>query len=158
MDGDTLKRLETVLDSEIEVARSLATTLAAERTALTGDSVAAVTATAAQKIELFQTIERIEGQRRELCEKAHISLPPSRRGMTPIIAGVSEQIADRWRTLLDLVAGCRTANEVNGYIINARRGQVGQLIQILRGAGNAPITYGPGGRTHLKSHRALARA
>ncbi len=156
MDGDAHQRLEVVLDRELEAARSLAATLEAERAALTGDSVAAVTATAAQKIELFHAIEQIEAQRRALCDAARISLPPSRRGMTPVITGVSETVADRWRALLELVAGCRVANEVNGYIINARRGQVGQLIQILRGG--APVTYGPQGKTYSKSLRALARA
>lgn len=156
MDGDTHRRLEALLDREIEAARSLAAILDAERAALTGDSPAAVTETAAQKIELFHAIEQVEDQRRRLCDAAHISLPPSRRGMTPVIAGVSEAIADRWRALLELVAGCRVANEINGYIINARRGQVGQLIQVLRGG--APATYGPQGKTTLKSLRALARA
>ncbi len=156
MDGDTHRRLEVLLDREIEAARALAATLEAERTALTGDSTAAVTETAARKIELFRSIEQIEEQRRTLCDAARITLPPSRSGMTPAITGVSETIADRWRALLELVAGCRVANEVNGYIINARRGQVGQLIQVLRGG--APVTYGPQGKTHSKSLRALARA
>lgn len=153
---DTDQSLEGVLDSEIDVARSLAATLDAERVALTGDSVAAVTATAAQKIELFVAIEKLEERRRALCDAASISLPNMRKGRTPVITGVSQTVAERWCALLELIAGCRIANEVNGYIINARRGQVGQLLQIIRGG--APVTYGPQGKPEAKLLRALARA
>jgi flagellar biosynthesis/type III secretory pathway chaperone len=55
-----------------------------------------------------------------------------------------------------LVAECRTANEVNGYIINARQGQVRQLINLVRGG--APATYGPQGKTSSRALRALAQA
>jgi flagellar biosynthesis/type III secretory pathway chaperone len=98
----------------------------------------------------------LEVQRRELCDAASISLPNIQRGRIPVISGVSDTVADRWRALLELIAGCRVANEVNGYIINARRGQMNQLFQVLRGG--APVTYGPQGKTFGSSLRALARA
>jgi len=156
MNGDTQRRIETVLDRQIAAARSLAATLEAERAALTGPSTAAVTAAAAQKVELFAAIEKLESQRRELCAAAAVSLPNLRGGRLAVVAGVSETLADRWKSLLEVVSACRVANEVNGYIINARRGQVGQLLQILRGG--APVVYGPQGQTQSKSLRALARA
>jgi flagellar biosynthesis/type III secretory pathway chaperone len=156
MNSDTHRRLELVLDREIEAARSLAATLDAERAALTGNSPDAVVERAAQKTELFGMIEKLEAQRRELCDAASISLPNIQRGRTSVISGVSDTVADRWRALLELIAGCRVANEVNGYIINARRGQVNQLFQVLRGG--APVTYGPQGKTFASSLRALARA
>jgi flagellar biosynthesis/type III secretory pathway chaperone len=58
--------------------------------------------------------------------------------------------------LLELMAGCRSANEVNGYIIRVRQNQVRQLMDIVRGA--APVVYGPQGKTFGKALRALARA
>jgi flagellar biosynthesis/type III secretory pathway chaperone len=57
---------------------------------------------------------------------------------------------------MELMAGCRTANEINGYIINLRQGQVSQLLGILRGA--TPLTYSPQGKTFAKALRALAKA
>jgi len=156
MDSDTHRRLEVVLEREIEVARSLATTLDAERAALTGNSTEEVVRQAAEKTGLFGIINELESERRELCAAANITLPHLQRGRTPLITGVSEIIADRWRALLELIAGCRTANEVNGYIINARRGQLNQLFQAIRGG--AQTTYGPQGRISANSHRALARA
>lgn len=156
MNHDASLQLEAVLDREIDAARTLATTLEAERDALTGTSPAAVLEKAAQKTELFGQIERLDAQRRELCDAANISLPPIQRGRAPLIAGVSDTVADRWHALLELIAGCRVANEVNGYIINARRGQVNQLFQAMRGS--APVTYGPQGKTFAASLRALARA
>ena len=57
---------------------------------------------------------------------------------------------------MELMAGCRTANEVNGYIINLRRSQINQLLGIVRGG--SPVTYSPQGKTFAKALRALAKA
>ena len=57
---------------------------------------------------------------------------------------------------MELMAGCRTDNEVNGHIIHIRQNQIRQLIDIVRGG--APLTYGPRGKTFAKALRALARA
>jgi flagellar biosynthesis/type III secretory pathway chaperone len=57
---------------------------------------------------------------------------------------------------MDIMAGCRTANQVNGYIINLRQGQISQLLSIVRGA--SPLTYSPRGKTSAKALRALAKA
>jgi flagellar biosynthesis/type III secretory pathway chaperone len=161
--------LQELLDREIDAASSLAAVLAGEREALTGESTAAVTAAAARKIELFAVIEALEAQRRKLCDASGVLLerlphgtpprnvtPPATAGSAPAMSGASPAIAQRWAQLLAVIAGCRVANEVNGYIINARRGQIGQLLQIIRGG--APVTYGPQGRQQGASLRALARA
>ena len=54
------------------------------------------------------------------------------------------------------MAGCRTANEVNGHIIHVRQHQIRQLIDIVRGGPS--VTYDPQGKTFAKALRALARA
>ena len=156
MNSDTHRRLEVVLDREIEAARSLAAALDAERAALTSNSPDAVVEKAAQKTALFGMIEKLEAQRRELCDAASICLPNIQRGRIPVISGVSDTVAERWRALLELIAGCRVANEVNGYIINVRRNQVRELIDVVRGT--KTFTYGPAGKTSPKALRALARA
>lgn len=156
MNNNAHRRLEAVLDREIEAARSLASALDAERIALTGNSPDAVLEQASAKTKVFRIIDALESERRELCDAHHISLPHLQRGRSPIINGVSEHIAERWRSLLELMAGCRIANEVNGYIINARRNQLDQLFQALRGG--TPVTYGPAGKFSSKAQRALARA
>jgi flagellar biosynthesis/type III secretory pathway chaperone len=134
-------RLEDLLDREIAAARLLSSTLAAERSALTGDAPDAVLQQAAEKVQLLGTIERLESERREL---ATADMPGA--------AGLGE----RWHALLELMAGCRSANEVNGYIIRVRQNQVRQLMDIVRGT--APVVYGPQGKTFAKALRALARA
>jgi len=57
---------------------------------------------------------------------------------------------------MELMAGCRTANEVNGHIIHVRQHQNRQLLDIVRG--DTPNTYGPQGKTVSKALRALAQA
>jgi len=143
MEHDARRRLEDVLDREIEAARALAANLATERTALTGESPAAVEQQAAEKIRILESIEKLEAERRALCP-------------APGIPGLAATVAERWRALMELMAGCRTANEVNGHIIHLRQHQVRQLIDIVRGG--PAITYDPQGKTFAKALRALARA
>jgi flagellar biosynthesis/type III secretory pathway chaperone len=142
MEQNTRRRLEEVLDREIDAARTLAATLAAERTALTGDSPQAVEQQSAEKIQILEAIEKLEAERRDLWA-------------TPDL-GLAATVAERWRALMELMAGCRTANDVNGHIIHVRQHQVQQLIDIVRGG--PAITYDPQGKTFAKALRALARA
>jgi flagellar biosynthesis/type III secretory pathway chaperone len=137
------RRLEDLLDREIELARSLAAALAAEQSALTGNSPAAVEQRVAEKVSVLQSIEKLEEERRALCP-------------APLTAGIAATVVERWRALLELMAGCRTANEVNGHIIHVRQHQIRQLIDIVRGGPS--ITYDPNGKTFAKALRALARA
>jgi flagellar biosynthesis/type III secretory pathway chaperone len=143
MTPDARRQLEDLLDREIELARTLATTLAAEQHALTGDSPAAVEQNAAEKIRVLESIEQLEQERRALCA-------------SPLSAGIAATVVERWRSLMKLMAGCRTANEVNGHIIHVRQHQIRQLIDIVRGGPS--ITYDPQGKTFAKALRVLARA
>jgi flagellar biosynthesis protein FlgN len=143
MTQDPRRRLEELLDREIELARALAATLAAEQLALTGQSPAAVEQNAAEKIRVLESIEKLEEERRALCA-------------SPLGAGMAATVVERWRALMELMAGCRTANEVNGQIIHVRQHQTRQLIDIVRGGPS--LTYGPQGKTFAKALRALARA
>ena len=137
------RRLEDLLDREIALAHALAATLAAEQLALTGQSAAAVEQNAAEKIRVLESIEKLEEERRAVCA-------------SPLSAGIAATVVERWHALMELMAGCRTANEVNGHIIHVRQHQIRQLIDIVRGGPS--ITYGPQGKTFAKALRALARA
>jgi flagellar biosynthesis protein FlgN len=154
MNHDARHRLEDLLDREIEAAHQLSTALAQERGALTGDSPDAVQQRAAEKIQLLGTIEKLESERRALCKAAAIDMPGNASGADGL--GIASTVAERWRALMELMAGCRTANEVNGYIIHVRQHQARQLMDILRGS--SPLTYSPQGKTFATALRALARA
>jgi flagellar biosynthesis/type III secretory pathway chaperone len=145
MDSDSHRVLEVLLDRQIDVARSLQTVLDAERAALTGDSPDTVKELAAEKVQLFATMERLETERRALCN-------------APLAGsnGFAAAVTQRWTALMKLMAGCRIANDVNGHIIHVRQHQIRQLIDIVRGG--PAITYGPQGKTLATALRALARA
>jgi flagellar biosynthesis/type III secretory pathway chaperone len=145
MDHDARHRLEDLLSREITAAQTLAQTLAAERTALTGDSPEAVKEKAAEKLGLLGSIEKLEGERRTLWGTSGSDG-----------AAFGHIVAERWRALMELMAGCRIANDVNGHIIHIRQNQIRQLFDI--GRGGAPTTYGPQGKTLTRTLRALARA
>jgi flagella synthesis protein FlgN len=147
------RRLEDILGREIDIARALATTLEAERAALTGVSPEAVGKKTAEKLQLLGKIEKLEDERRALATAAQEGLPGAR---VPQGTRMTASVGERWLLLMELMAGCRQANEVNGYIINLRQGQIQQLLGVVRG-GAAP-TYSAQGRTSAKALRALARA
>src|SRR5271155_3098801 len=140
------RNLEDLLDREIQAARLLSTNLAAERGALTGTAPEAVHQKAAEKIQLLDMIERLERERQAVCAQTGVDVSSTAGGM----------VSERWRALMELMAGCRAANEVNGYIIHVRQNQIRQLMDILRGT--TPVTYGPQGKTFARALRALARA
>jgi flagellar biosynthesis/type III secretory pathway chaperone len=140
---DARRRLEDLLDREIELARALAATLASEKTALTGTSPQSVEENAAEKIRVLEALEKLEQERVSLCA-------------SPASPGIAATVVERWRQLMELMAGCRTANEVNGHIIHVRQHQIRQLIDIVRGGPS--ITYDPQGKTFAKALRAIARA
>ena len=142
MNDAALQQLETVLDREIQLAEELAATLTTERALLTGVAPAAVVEQAAIKTALVGRIENLESERRSLWE--------------PAVVESSARVNARWQSLMEVVARCRKANDVNGYIINTRSGQIRQLIDVVRGG--APVTYGPAGKTFSRALRALARA
>jgi flagellar biosynthesis/type III secretory pathway chaperone len=145
MNHDARHRLEDLLSREITAAQSLAQTLAAERAALTGDSPDAVKEKAAEKVGLLHGIEDLEVERRSLWGAAGADG-----------AAFGHIVAERWHALLELMAGCRKANDVNGHIIHIRQNQIRQLFDIVRGG--TPTTYGPQGKTLTRTLRALARA
>jgi flagellar biosynthesis/type III secretory pathway chaperone len=154
MNQDARHRLEELLDREIDMARVLAKTLDAERAALTGASSEAVHVTTAEKLQLLGTIEKLEDERRALASAAEQALPGTR---LPRGSGVADTVAKRWSTLMEVMAGCRAANQINGYIINLRQSQIKQLLGIVRGS-NTPLTYSAQGKTFATALRALAKA
>ena len=145
MNHDARHRLEELLSREITAAQSLAQILATERAALTGDSSEVVKEVAAEKIGLLNSIEEMEAERRTLWGASGADG-----------AALSPSVAELWRALMALLAGCRKANDVNGHIIRIRQNQIRQLFDIVRGG--APTTYGPQGKTLTRTLRALARA
>jgi flagella synthesis protein FlgN len=145
MNQDPHRRLEDLLDREIALAQELATALAAERAALIGVSAEAVQERAADKVQLLAAIEKLETERRALWST------PSGAG-----PGIAASVAARWRALVELMTGCRAANEVNGHIIHVRQSQIQQLLDIVRGG--PAMTYSAHGKTFAKAPRALAKA
>lgn len=153
MHSDARQDLENVLEREIEVASELAAALEAERDALTGSSPELVQRRAAQKAALVAEMERLEIERRRLTAQTGAALPPA-GGRAPQPG--DGHLGARWAVLADILRRCRTVNEVNGFIINVRRSQVGQLLNVLRGGGSQ--TYGPQGKPSAGTLRELARA
>ena len=78
---------------------------------------------AAEKVRVLETLERLEKRRNQMFAAA------GWWGTAP----EASRIADRWHALMELIANCRAANELNGYIIHVRQNQIRQLMDIVRG-------------------------
>ena len=74
-----------------------------------------------RKFSVLEAIEKLESRTPRVCAQ------------TPPLPGWPRRVAERWRTLMEFMAGCRSANEVNGHIIHVRQHQIRQLIDIVRG-------------------------
>lgn len=142
MSNEARRNLESVLDREIQTAETLSSALAAERAALLGKSPADVVQSATAKVALLGRLEDLERERTALWKSSLVRENPG--------------VAQRWQALLSLMKECRSANDINGYMIHLRRSQVGQLLTALRGG--APALYGPQGKTFGRALRALATA
>jgi flagellar biosynthesis/type III secretory pathway chaperone len=153
MNEDARRRLEELLDREIEVAHALLGTLADERSALGGSVPNALEKQAAVKMQLLGQLEKLEDERRALSHIASQALPGARPAAGSTLAA---GVAERWRALMEIISRCRSVNELNGYIINTRRGHIQQLLGAVRGV--TLTTYTAQGRTFSKSLRALAKA
>jgi flagellar biosynthesis protein FlgN len=154
----TPQDIEALLDAEIHVAQRLASALEKEREVLVGASPEAVAAAANTKAALLGEFEQLENKRRRLYAESglHASADTASSASSTGIIGLTSGIAHRWQSLMGLIAACRDANQTNGLIVNLRRGQVRQLIDIVRG--KPGMCYGPQGQTFAKAVRPLARA
>ena len=68
------RRIEALLDDELALAESLASTLDTERAALTGTEPDLVAEQAAAKLGLLSRLEELERSRRDLCRDVDMTL------------------------------------------------------------------------------------
>ncbi len=133
--------LETVFDDEMAAAMDLLAALKAEREALKGRDLDALSASGEKKVGLLVALERLETERRELLALA--GLPVDGHTLLDCL-GPADTVAVRWQRILGLLAECRTLNEANGRLVAVQRARIEQALGVIRGDGSAPV-YGPDG-------------
>jgi len=84
-------------------------------------------------------LEDVDSGRRELGSPATSEAP-----------GDANPFAPRWRELMELIAGCRSAHDANGYVVHVQQTRTRLFKGIVRGA--------PQSKTFASALRALAEA
>lgn len=125
--------LLALLNQEVEALRAVLATLQTERTALEERSPDALLAASNAKAEAVARAARLEQERRD-----HFEANPGTQP-TPVNNLLDE--------LKRLAADCRQLNEANGLLIRGQRRRVEGSLNMLRGGGPAPDTYGRDGET-----------
>ena len=128
--------LIAVLNEQIRCAEEMLHALGEENRALLDGDAELLNRAGADKARLVAALEALETERRTLA--------------TAIETHVTHTGAERsapdasWRTLLTLVAECKTQNQRNGALVKARSEQVRIALKALRGSAD-PGCYDPNG-------------
>lgn len=128
--------LQALLDQEVSALRAVLATLQTERAALQERAPDALLAASNAKGEAVARAARLEQERRD-----HIEANP----------GTQPAVVNRLlNELKRLAAECRQQNEANGQLIRGQRRRVEGSLNVLRGGGATPDTYGRDGETRPK--------
>jgi flagellar biosynthesis/type III secretory pathway chaperone len=138
-----LSPLGAVLDEQIRCAERMLAVLDREARALEAGDAEALNDTGAEKTRLVDTLDALEGERRDLTAAAS----PSARGA----------LDGRWHQLVELTERMKAENARNGARVDARRRQVLAALRILRGA-DVPLYDAAGGRRPAHEGRTLGSA
>jgi flagella synthesis protein FlgN len=139
-----------VLNEQISCAEAMLRALGQENQALRDGDAELLNAASADKARLVAALETLESERRTLAAAIETHLTQTRA--EPAAPDAS------WRTLLTLVAECKTLNQRNGALVKARSEQVRIALQALRGPADSGC-YDPNGlASSAKSVRRLGSA
>lgn len=125
--------LQALLDQEVAALRAVLATLKDELAALEARTPDALLAASNAKAEAVARAARLEQQRRDYfaANDGRPTAPESRL----------------LNELKKLAAECRQQNDANGLLIRGQRRRVEGSLNVLRGGGAAPDTYGRDGET-----------
>jgi flagella synthesis protein FlgN len=140
--------LIAVLNEQIRCAEAMLGALNRESQALIDGDPELLNAAGAEKAQLVETLEAVEGERRSLTEALETSLSA--------VAGEGKT-DPAWAALLELIAACKQQNQRNGALVKARSEQVRMALNALRGA--EPQSYAANGmKPSARSPRPLGTA
>ena len=106
------------MQEQIRCAEAMLAALDRENQALLDGNTDGLNLVGAEKVQLMESLESLERERRLMAQ-----VPDG---------GTAGQ--SHWQRLLELMEECRRRNERNGALVNLRREQVDQALNVLRGA------------------------
>jgi flagellar biosynthesis/type III secretory pathway chaperone len=139
--GPPLAALDELLTAQVEGARRLRATLAAEHFALERRDVTALTVAAAERAQAIADLDAVERRRRALCLRigAGPGQPELAAWLDAFSAGDdrSQRLRGRVRELGELLRECRATHEATSMATSLLQRQVQQALDVLAQAGAA---------------------
>lgn len=134
-------RVADALTQQLNGARQLLETLAAEHQALLASDVGTLEQLTASKAGAAQQLEALGATLLRLRSAT------GSRDIDELLAGAdpSGTTAARWRELIDLAAQCQDANRANAALLEARQTQIRAALRVLSEQAGGNTTYGRGG-------------
>lgn len=130
-----VNHLRALTLNQLELAQQMDALLQAEHRALKVSNPDLITRIANEKIELLNTLERLERQRSAWLLARHPELPVyDRRALLKLIAPEQRRdFAVELAKLLKVLQTCRRQNQINGAIAHASRQFAERTLSVLRG-------------------------
>jgi flagellar biosynthesis protein FlgN len=116
--------LEKVLEQQVFCAEAILEALRQEGDALRSGDPYVLNLVGANKSQLVEEMEALEIERQQLVEGGFEAPAALRRGPA----------GQYWNRLLGLIEQCRERNQRNGALVMARRTQIQQALELLRGS------------------------
>jgi flagellar biosynthesis/type III secretory pathway chaperone len=138
-----LSPLGAVLDEQIRCAEKMLAVLDREARALDAGDAEALNDAGAEKVRLVDTLDALEGERRDLT--------------AVVSASARGELDARWQRLLELIERMKAENARNGARVDARRRQLVAALRILRGS-DVPLYDAAGARRPSREGRPLGSA
>jgi flagellar biosynthesis/type III secretory pathway chaperone len=139
--------LEQVLEQQVSCAESILEALRQERDALSSGDPYLLNLVGANKAQLVEELEAFE------IERQHLSGGPAAE------AGYRQGAAGaHWSRLLDLIEQCRDYNQRNGALVTARRSQILQALEVLRGTDTGRVYDASGSAAATAGSHSLGAA
>lgn len=152
----TEKALAAILEHELLCLNQVILLLKAENKAIIERDVESMGHLLDKKLPLLSQLEQLDKQRQQFFEQ-HSTQTYQHTAFTQFIAQhTSENIRTIWYAVKQKLPECKTQNELNGRIINIKKDNTEQILQILLGrpANNNP-TYSHLGQTRMQKRSAL---
>jgi flagella synthesis protein FlgN len=139
------ENLAKLLSEELAILRNFVDLLGREQDLLAKGAAEPLTALASEKSVMATALAQLAAARE--AELGRLGLPCGRAGMDAWLdaTGAATDQVD-WQRLLILAAKARALNETNGKLIGLHLNNNQQALNVLMGAVDRAVTYGPDGQ------------
>ena len=161
LEQDALEKeqLNTILEQENTCLSQIVHLLKIEHKAIIDRDTSTMGSLLDKKSPLLSKLEQLDKQRQGFYEKINRLAYTNKNFTRYIELQSSERVSTHWKQIKQQLSQCKKQNELNGRMINLRKNNTEQILQILLGHPmNNTQTYSHLGQTHLQKRSALYTA